>query len=398
METEKDVVIIGGCGRAGLPLGIALSEKGVNVTLYDIDKVAISTVQNGVMPFKENGADEAIKRVIGKTLHATSDIDSISQAHFLIITIGTPIDEYLSPDFDLFERFIGEHKKYFKDGQTIVLRSTVFPGTTEWLNRYCHRDELNVNVCFCPERTAEGSALVELSSLPQIISAFDDDTVSSVDKLFSRLTSERIVLKPIEAELAKLFTNSWRYIQFSVANQFFMLSKDYGAEYSKIYTAMTRNYPRAAGFPKAGFASGPCLFKDTMQLSAFSGNKFFLGHSAMLINEGMPNFIVQKLVEQYPLSEMTIGILGMAFKANSDDKRASLCYKMEKILSIEAKKVICSDEFIQDERFVTKTKLIEESDLIILGVPHQQYKDVEIPRGKEILDIWDFLEDERSEI
>ena len=162
-------------------------------------------------------------------------------------------------------------------------------------------------------------------------------------------TSCILFLSPIEAELAKLFTNTWRYIQFSIANYFYQITTQKNLDFYKIYEAITYNYPRAKDFPAAGFAAGPCLHKDTMQVVAYSNNSFFMGHAAMLVNEGLPNFIVQRLKEKYSLKDKIVGILGMAFKANNDDKRESLSYKLRNILDIEAKKVICSDVYIRED-------------------------------------------------
>ena len=141
----------------------------------------------------------------------------------------------------------------------------------------------------------------------------------------------------MEAELAKLFSNAWRYITFAVANQFYMIAEENGLDYKKIDYAMRKDYPRNTNMPTPGFAAGPCLFKDTMQLSAFARNSFFLGHSAMLVNEGLPQFIIEQLKQISNLSKKTIGILGMAFKANNDDSRASLSFKLKKLQKWNAK-------------------------------------------------------------
>ncbi len=386
---EADVTVVGGCGHVGLPLAIAFSTRGLNVLIYDINKAAVEQVNSGNMPFLERGADEALKQTIGRNLKAFDDPTVISKAKYIIIVVGTPVDEHLNPDFELFRKYISTNYRYLRTGQTLILRSTVYPGTTEWLHQYLKKKKLSVGVAFCPERIAEGKAMEELFTLPQIISSFNDHTLQEADHLFSHLTEKRIVLEPVQAELAKLFTNSWRYIQFAVANQFFMLACDYGSDFYEIYDAMTLDYPRATGFPRAGFAAGPCLFKDVMQLSAFSNNNFFLGHSAMLINEGLPNFIVQKLKEKYPLKRKIVGILGMAFKADSDDKRSSLSYKLRKILQIESKCVLCSDSYIKDGDFVSAAELIQKSDIIILGAPHSHYKNMDF-KNKKVIDVWNY--------
>ena len=208
--------------------------------------------------------------------------------------------------------------------------------------------------------------------------------------LFSALTEDIIFLTPLEAELGKLFTNVWRYILFSISNQFFQIANRQGVDFYRIYDAITYKYPRAEGLPSAGFAAGPCLFKDTMQLAAYSNNNFFLGHAAMLINEGLPNYIVQTLKEKHPLQEKTVGILGMAFKANNDDGRESLSYKLKKILEIEAGSVLCSDVYAEREDFVSADRLVRESDIIILGAPHREYAGLTIDPGKTLIDIWNF--------
>jgi UDP-N-acetyl-D-mannosaminuronic acid dehydrogenase len=194
----------------------------------------------------------------------------------------------------------------------------------------------------------------------------------------------------MEAEVAKLFTNVWRYIQFAIANQFYQIATQFDLDFYKLYKAITYKYPRAESFPGAGFAAGPCLFKDTMQLAAFSNNSFFLGHAAMLINEGLPNFIVQRLKEKYDLKDKIVGILGMAFKANSDDIRESLSYKLRKLLEMEAKKVLCSDVYISERGFVSADDIISSSDLVILATPHREYADLYIDNRKILVDVWNF--------
>ena len=337
--TKYDLCVVGGCGHVGLPLSITFASKGLKVCIYDINQDILEAVLNGNMPFLEEGADKLLKATIRKTLFATNDPKVILDARFIIITIGTPVDEHLNPKFTVMKNFFKSILPYLRDGQHIIIRSTVFPGTTEKIYEFLRNNGLKVKVSFCPERIAQGKAIQELSSLPQIISGFEDEAISEACNLFRILNQDIIVLTPIEAELAKLFTNTWRYIQFAIANQFYIIATGYGLDFYKIYDAMKYKYPRAKDFPPAGFTAGPCLFKDTMQLAAFNNNTFFLGHAAMLVNEGLPNFIVQRLKDRYSLRNKTVGILGMAFKADSDDKRESLSYKLKKILEIEAKKV-----------------------------------------------------------
>ena len=390
MDTHYDICIIGGLGHIGLPLGIAFAKAGRRVMLYDINADIAAQVMRGSMPFAEEHAEERLKEVLGKTLFISLDKQVITQSHFVVIVIGTPIDEHLNPSFTLFRDFIDDIVGYIEDGQHIVLRSTVYPGITEKISRYFAARNKKVKLSFCPERIAEGKALVELYTLPQIVSAFDPESRAEARELFSAFTGDIIDLEPVEAELAKLFTNSWRYLQFSISNYFYQISTQYGIDFYKIFDAIRYKYPRAQNFPAPGFAAGPCLLKDTMQLVSFSNNNFFLGHAAMLVNEGLPNFIVARLKERHNLAEKTVGILGMAFKADSDDKRESLSYKLKKLLIAEADTVYCTDVYIREEGFVTPEQLIEASDIIVVATPHREYKELRIPIGTVVVDVWNY--------
>ncbi len=389
MKENYDICVVGGSGHVGLPLSIALADKGFRVIIYDKNSSANLMINNGKMPFLEEGCDSLLQRNINIRLWAKNDIKVISQSHIIIIIIGTPVDEHLNPRYGVFNDLIVEILPYLNNEQIIVLRSTVYPGTTEYLNTKLKNYYPDIPVCFCPERIAEGRAMEELFTLPQIISGFEDRGINEVKFIFSKLTKDIITVSPLEAELVKLFTNAWRYIQFATANQFYMFSREYKADFYNIYDAMTFNYPRTSSFPKPGFAAGPCLFKDTMQISAFTNNKFFLGHSAMLINEGLPNFIVSQLKAMFDLRQMTVGILGMAFKAESDDIRESLSYKLKKILEFEVKKVICSDSYVKDPCFISAEELITSSDIIIIGVPHNTYKNLDY-KDRLVYDVWNF--------
>ncbi|MBW1777774.1 MAG: nucleotide sugar dehydrogenase [Deltaproteobacteria bacterium] len=386
-----DVCILGGLGHVGLPLGISLAHAGKRVVLYDINEAAARKVEQGQMPFLENGAEEILKTVIGKTLFVSKEKGAIAQSRYIVIVIGTPVDEHLNPNFTIFKRLFDDIVDSIRDGHHIILRSTVYPGSTEKIKAYLESKGKKTRVSFCPERISQGNAMEELKSLPQIVSSFDEKGVEEAGTLFSLLTPEILVLTPVEAEFAKLFTNVWRYIQFAISNQFYQIATHYGIDFYRIYEAVTHNYPRAENFPRAGFAAGPCLFKDTMQIAAFTNNNFFLGHAAMLINEGLPNFIVQKLKEKYDLKKKTVGILGMAFKADNDDKRESLSYKLKKILEIEAKNVLCSDVYIREEGFVSDRELLLQSDIVVLGAPHKEYAELQFKTDQTVVDIWNYF-------
>jgi UDP-N-acetyl-D-mannosaminuronic acid dehydrogenase len=383
----RDVVIIGGCGRVGLPLGIAFASRGLAVTLYDINAKAVDIVNSGRLPFAEHGAEEPLASAVRDgRLVATVAPESVRTAENIVVIVGTPVDEHLNPNLAVVPNAIERCVEHLQDGQLLILRSTVHPGVTALTEKLLARHNLDVDLAFCPERIAEGKAMTELFDLPQIVSARNPRALGRAEKLFRNLTDEIVQVTPEEAELAKLFTNTWRYIKFAAANQFWMMANDFGLDFERVRHAITYEYPRAADMPGPGFAAGPCLFKDTMQLAAFNNNHFVLGHSAMLVNEGLPLYLVSRLEARYDLSELTVAVLGMAFKGGSDDPRESLAYKLRKILTMKAKETLCSDPYIADPRFIPLDEAMRRADLLIIGAPHPQYH--ELVTDKPVADIW----------
>jgi UDP-N-acetyl-D-mannosaminuronic acid dehydrogenase len=387
-----DVVVIGGCGHVGLPLAIALADSGASVLVYDVAESAVETVNGGTLPFDEPGAaDKLADAVAAGTLRASTDPAIVGDAENVIVVIGTPVDEHLNPDPQAIPRALDQCAPYFRDGQLLILRSTVFPGVTRLVEQMVVDRGVRIDVAFCPERIAEGRAMTELYSLPQIVSGTSPEASDRAAQLFGRLTSKIVHLEPEEAELAKLFTNTWRYIKFAAVNQFYMIADSRGLDFERIRQGLSQDYPRAADMPGAGYAAGPCLFKDTMQLAAFNDNNFALGHAAMLVNEGLPLYVVSRLAQHHDLSSMTVGILGASFKAGSDDIRSSLAYKLKRILSFKARSVLMTDPYVTvDPELVPLDKVLSEADVLIVATPHDEYRSIRT--DKPVADVWNLLE------
>ncbi len=372
----------------GLPLGLALADSGVKVVLYDTNLAAVDRVRSGKMPHRETGAPAVLSRTLADaTLTVSGDPAVIAGSEHLVVVIGTPVDEHLNPDPQAVVTALEEIAGHLVDGQVLVLRSTVFPGVTRMVERLVERLGRSIDVVFCPERIAEGRAMDELHSLPQIVAARTDRAFERGASLFRHLTGTIVRVEPEEAELAKLFTNSYRYIKFAAANQLFMMANDFGLDYERIRSAVVEDYPRAADLPGPGFAAGPCLLKDTMQLAAFNNNNFALGQASMQINEGLPLYLVSRLAARYDLDAMTVGILGMAFKGESDDNRSSLSYKLKRVLKVRAKGVLTTDPFVTvDDELSPLEHVLERADLVVIGAPHRAYADLAI--NQPVVDIW----------
>jgi UDP-N-acetyl-D-mannosaminuronic acid dehydrogenase len=387
-----DLTVVGGGGHVGIPLVLAFAEAGYRVNVHDTNRDVLETLRCGRLPFIEHGGEQLLAKALKQDrLVFTSAPADISPNGPVIITIGTPIDEFLNPVRKVVQDCIDALLPHLVDGQLLVLRSTVFPGTTEWLDGYLKRNNRALKVAFCPERVVQGNGIKELKETPQIVSGTTPAAEQEAGKLFSAIAPELVIVTPHEAELAKLFNNAYRYIEFAIANQFFLITKSAGLDYRRISNAMKRNYPRARGIPSPGLAAGPCLFKDTMQLAAFAQNQFSLGNAAMLANEGLVLHVCEDLRRRYDLSRMTVGLLGMAFKAEIDDTRASLSYKFKKALSSLAAEVLTTDPFVTtDPELLPLEELTRRSDLLILCAPHSAYRNIDTG-NKPVVDVWGIL-------
>lgn len=387
-----DVCIIGGGGHVGLPFALICADSGLRTVIYDVDSAKVRQIREGIMPFAEEGAEEMLPRVLASGRLTVEDRpDPISQCRFLFMIIGTPVDEHLNPSFSAIDRALRASWQYLRDGQTLVLRSTVFPGTSQRIQRMLDDAGLRIGVACCPERVAQGYSLREFRELPQLLSAFNPETREAVRGVFAHFTRDFVDLDPMEAELCKLMTNAWRYIQFATVNQFYMLATSCGVDFDRILHGCRHNYPRMVGMPGPGLAAGPCLVKDTMQLAAFSHNRFMLGHSAMLVNEGLPSHLIELARREADLSQAKVGILGMAFKAESDDPRDSLAYKLRKLLALEAREVLCTDPFVPDATLVPLERVLAEADVLFVATPHKAYRELPPIEGKLVIDVWNCL-------
>ena len=228
-----------------------------------------------------------------KRIKATDDLNELRRSKYIIICIGTPIDNRLSPEIKDFLNFFKTLKKYLSKDQQVIIRSSVYPGICEKVYKIIKSKTKNLS--YCPERIVQGKSIKELPNISQLVSGKNKKSILEASKLFKIITKKIIQVKIIEAELIKLFSNAYRYIHFAISNQFYMICKDQSLDFFKIREIMKDGYKRNAHIPMSGFTAGPCLLKDTMQLSSFYNKKFSLGHSAMGVNEGMPKFIYDDL-------------------------------------------------------------------------------------------------------
>jgi UDP-N-acetyl-D-mannosaminuronic acid dehydrogenase len=396
------VAVIGAAGHVGLPLALVLAECGIETVGIDVDEAAVEEVNGGSMPFYEEGADTLLERCLKSgNLRMTSDLSRAGEADIIVIVLGTPVDENFNPILSGLIRLVDDLCPILRGGQQIVLRSTVSPGTTDRIKRTIEKktgmkEGRDFGLVYAPERVLQGKAISEIRHLPHIIGAYSEESFERISGFFKTFSeANRHYMKPVEAEIGKLITNMTRYVHFALANEFHMIAGLHGANVNKIIDACNDNYPRL-NLPRPGpNVGGPCLFKDGWFLvEKLPFNELIV--TSFRINEGMPAQIVAKLGEHE--NTETVAILGMAFKANSDDIRNSVSFKLKKQLQFRGYDVRCVDPHVAGYE---DWSVLEGADALVLMSPHEEFRDlsrvmelVNNP-GALIVDIWGFWDEMR---
>jgi UDP-N-acetyl-D-mannosaminuronic acid dehydrogenase len=244
---------------------------------------------------------------------------------------------------------------------------------------------------FAPERIVQSDAIREIERLPQIIGTFDEKTYERIREIFDKIVPETIRTTPLEAELAKLFTNNYRYVNFALANEFYIIANSLGANIFNIINAVNKNYPRA-NIPKPGFAKGPCLGKDAwILLSSSSSMSTFSGiiSSAFRVNEGIPSYLLEEIERRVDIRKVRMAILGLTFKKDCDDTRDSLSMKLLKILKNEFIDFETHDPYVDEKDLKS---LLADKDVVIISINHSLYERENISKfvkkGTLIVDLW----------
>ncbi len=389
--SKKKISIIGGSGHVGMPLGLKFAQKGYEVISIDKNEDLNKLLNNGIVPYKELEAKKLLRSALNKKkIVFTNSYSEIKNSQFIIITVGTPISDKKKPNMQYVFKVLNELKKYLNKKQSIILRSTVYPGTTKKVIKKLRKIKLKAKVSYCPERVAQGKSIYEIENLTQIISCEDKFEILKIRKLFKSICKNIEVLNFEEAEYSKLFSNSWRYIKFAVSNEFYMLSEQKNFNFNKVYNAMTKNYPRNNDLPKQGFAGGPCLPKDSIQLWNSCKKYSKLAYNSYIINQSMPKFIVNKLNKSIKIKNQKIGVLGTTFKGGIDDERDSLSLDLIKYLKRKKAKVFFYDPNIVSKKHSNLNFIINNCKIIFIGTPHPEFKKINF-KNKKVIDCWNFL-------
>lgn len=373
-----DVAVIG-LGRVGLPLALSFADRGLNVLGIDNDADRLGAIAAGRMPFKETGGDELIERVHAAGRLRTSDqVTDAAEADAIVLTLGTPSFSHIEIDMSDIRSVLDDLLPLLRPGQTIVLRSTVAPGTTEFVAGYLERKRglragEEIFVAHAPERIAAGRFLEEIDSLPCIVGGVGAASGERTARLFEVFDAEIVQTTPVQAELAKIWANIMRYTTFALPNLLMMDCEQYGANVFEVIDLVNRDYPRG-GLAQPGFTAGTCLRKD-FAFSEERSNAPGMLLAVSRVNESVPNFLVQGMkrrIADSTLNGAKVAVLGLAFKRDTDDERDSLAHKLVRLLERELADVAVHDPHVASPTQPLDTTL-RDADVVVVAANHSEF-------------------------
>jgi len=391
-------VAVIGLGRVGLPFALYLAQHGHTVQGIDNNVESVNALRDGRMPFREEGGQEALTATLGTRFFPGTDLAALRQVDTIIVTLGTPVDDFNNPVFLPIENLLRAALPNMQAGQLLVLRSTLAPGATEHLARLIERTTKfkigrDLFVAACPERIAEGKSFSELPEVPQIVGGVDAPSTARAAEFFRLITPTVMELDSRSAELAKLFCNMYRYIDFAVANEFMMIAAQHDREVYPILNAINRNYKRG-GIKSPGLTGGPCLYKDGFFLTGKIPYNELIS-SAWKIHETTPAYLVERARAYKPIDGAKVAILGLAFKRDIDDIRNSLAFKLKKILLAEGADVHLHDPLLPSEPIADA---LRDAAFVFLAMNHSAFDALTPARLREqtqpdavVCDIWNML-------
>ena len=382
------VTVIGAGGRVGLPFTVYMTNRlSHDHTIFAVDIAKLDCLRTGIMPFRENRLEEEFSEYSSSyfkpilVIHDNHKNNSYPSSDIYVVVIGTPVDEEgnvrTEGIIDVCQKIMNTIDLYKPEVKPLViLRSTVSPGTTDMLQKKIFKNK--VDIVFCPERISEGNAIEELPKLPQILGG-EKSAIIRARVFFKSIDIPCYpgFLTAKEAEFAKLMTNMYRYVNFALSNEFFMLSQEYDINFEKTRVAANFEYPRM-NLSAAGYAAGPCLYKDGKLMPRGKSSMMnTLVSSSFTVNEGLPSFVWNELANKEKETGLKVLLIGSTFKAGSDDRRFSLTFKMKKIIEADGCDVDIWDPYDVDKsdllNMIISYDTFKEYDLYIMMTPHKGF-------------------------
>ena len=388
-------VAVVGLGRVGLPLALSFADRGLDVIGVERQPAVLEQIAAGHMPFHETGTQELLESVLaGGRFERTRTVADAARADHIVLTLGTPSHVHIEIDMSQIRQAVDDLLPVLREGHSLILRSTVAPGTTDWVAGYIEqrrgfRVGEDLFVAHVPERIAENHFIEEIATLPCIVGGVGEGSGARAAEPFEVFGTEIVQTTPVQAELAKIWTNILRYTQFALPNLLMMESEQYGANVFEVIDLINHDYPRG-GMARPGLTAGACLRKDfTFSEERSSSPGMLLAVSR--VHETVPLFLVKGLKARLggSLRDRRVAVLGLTFKRDSDDVRDSLSYKLVRLLERELAHVARHDPHVPAESEALETAL-DGADAVVVATNHSSFEDLlgRLPDGVVLVDPW----------
>ena len=384
MKNKFNVSVVGGAGHIGLPLSLFISSFGHDVTIIDTNQKVLEGLKGGNLPFYEDGLDKYLKKAQKNNIKLSNNNQDLSKSDFVIITLGSSSE---AKDIDLFKKVMDDVIKNIKQESNIILRSTIDIGSIEEIRSNPEFIEKNINLAYCPERIAEGMSLIELPQIPQIIGISDENDFLIFQNFFNTLNIESIKTTYQNAVFIKLFTNTYRYSEFSIVNEFFNIAQKNSIDFDEIIKIAKKEYPRLKNMPSKGFVGGPCLIKDSKTFYENYAKDNILLSAIQNINTDFFKSILDTCNKLF--EEKIVIQLGITFKPNSDDLRSSLSYEFNNYLRENGFKVYVVDKYVNQED--TDIEIFKYEDVkdktknLLISTYHDYFKNLDLNNKKVVV-------------
>ena len=384
MKNKFKVSVVGGAGHIGLPLSLFISSFGHDVTIIDTNQKVLEGLKGGNLPFYEDGLDKYLKKAQKNNIKLSNNNQDLSKSDFVIITLGSSSE---AKDIDLFKKVMDDVIKNIKQESNIILRSTIDIDSIEEIRSNPEFIEKNINLAYCPERIAEGMSLIELPQIPQIIGISDENDFLIFQNFFNTLNIESIKTTYQNAVFIKLFTNTYRYSEFSIVNEFFNIAQKNSIDFDEIIKIAKKEYPRLKNMPSKGFVGGPCLIKDSKTFYENYAKDNILLSAIQNINTDFFKSILDTCNKLF--EEKIVIQLGITFKPNSDDLRSSLSYEFYNYLRENGFKVYVVDKYVNQED--TDIEIFKYEDVkdktknLLISTYHDYFKNLDLNNKKVVV-------------
>ena len=384
MKNKFKVSVVGGAGHIGLPLSLFISSFGHDVTIIDTNQKVLEGLKGGNLPFYEDGLDKYLKKAQKNNIKLSNNNQDLSKSDFVIITLGSSSE---AKDIDLFKKVMDDVIKNIKQESNIILRSTIDIDSIEEIRSNPEFIEKNINLAYCPERIAEGMSLIELPQIPQIIGISDENDFLIFQNFFNTLNIESIKTTYQNAVFIKLFTNTYRYSEFSIVNEFFNIAQKNSIDFDEIIKIAKKEYPRLKNMPSKGFVGGPCLIKDSKTFYENYAKDNILLSAIQNINTDFFKSILDTCNKLF--EEKIVIQLGITFEPNSDDLRSSLSYEFNNYLRENGFKVYVVDKYVNQED--TDIEIFKYEDVkdktknLLISTYHDYFKNLDLNNKKVVV-------------